>query len=217
MTRAARTACSIALVAVLGGPALVGPRRCEAGPAVDPQTEVARRWFEQANRAYDKAKFDEALSLYEKAFDAKPFPAFLFNMGQCEKYLGHWQKAEFLYTRYLSSLDAKAKDRKLVQGLIDEMREKQRAQQPAPPPAVRPDGGAPPPPPVPSERPSEAAAPPDGGIPAVAPPAPPTPIYKQWWLWTAVGAVVAGGTAAILLSTPSTSYPTGSLPPIDVR
>ena len=29
----------------------------------------------------------------------------------------------------------------------------------------------------------------------------PSPIYKQWWLWTAIGAVVVGGTVAAVAAT----------------
>lgn len=71
-----------------------------------------------------------------------------------------------------------------------------------------------------AEPPPPAAPPPSASPPAAAPPAPaaslvaapapaPTseqPIYKKWWLWTAVGVVVLGGViTAIALSSGSSS------------
>lgn len=38
------------------------------------------------------------------------------------------------------------------------------------------------------------------GYPPAPPRRPPTPLYKKWWLWTIVGAVVVGGTIAIAAS-----------------
>ncbi len=36
---------------------------------------------------------------------------------------------------------------------------------------------------------------------SVLPSTPPTPVYKKWWLWTAVGAIVAGATVGIVVGT----------------
>jgi tetratricopeptide (TPR) repeat protein len=52
-------------------------------------------------------------------------------------------------------------------------------------------------------------------VPADRPP--PTPLYKRWWLWTAVGAVVAAGvvTAAVLGSRePGVEGPSAQLPSV---
>ena len=130
------------LVLCIGGLA-VWPAPGVAGPPASPApaaVAAARRYFEEANRAYDKAQFSEALKLYSKAFDLTQYPAFLFNMGQCEKYLGHWDKAEFLYTRYLA-LDPKPRDPQLVKDLIAEMRARQKPVTPPPTPTDGPFAG----------------------------------------------------------------------------
>ena len=76
----------------------------------------------------------------------------------------------------------------------------------AAPPAARPDPAAAlPPATAPAARPASAAAVPQGGfddIPedfpmeTLAPAPAKKPVYKQWWLWTVVGLVVAGGATA---------------------
>ncbi len=51
--------------------------------------------------------------------------------------------------------------------------------------------------------PASSSAPAGATLTETAPPAEETagkPIYKKWWFWTAVGAVAAGGVAAVLLS-----------------
>ena len=46
-------------------------------------------------------RFDEALEQYEKAFEAKPLPGFLFNIAQCHRNLGNIDQAIFSYRKYL--------------------------------------------------------------------------------------------------------------------
>ena len=49
--------------------------------------------------------------------------------------------------------------------------------------------------------------------------APATPVYRRWWLWTAVALVVAGGVTAIVLATDHGAgpLPMGALGTIDAR
>jgi hypothetical protein len=54
-------------------------------------------------------------------------------------------------------------------------------------------------------------------VTATAPQPAATPVYKRWWFWTGVGAVVVGGAVtAFFLTRPKTVTP-GSLDPIDGR
>lgn len=55
-----------------------------------------------------------------------------------------------------------------------------------------PDSAEPPPPPAPSPSPSATG---NALVAEHAPPPARTPVYKKWWLWTAVGAVVVAGVA----------------------
>ena len=141
-----------------------GPR---AAHADDLATRAARRHFERGEKLFALGKFDDALDEYQKAFDAKPIPDFLFNIGQCYRNLGDLEQAIFSFKKYLK-LEPDAPNKAAVDTLIAELEDKQARGEGAKlvkrPPA---------PPPPPAEH---------------------TPIYKQWWFWTGVAVVgVAGG------------------------
>ena len=135
--------------------------------AEDPATRASKRHFDRGEKLFALGKFDEALDEYQKAFDAKPIPDFLFNIGQCYRNLGDYQQAIFSFKKYLK-LEPDAPDKEQVEKLIDELEEKQergegqrligKKQEPPPPP----------------------------------PPAASTPFYKKWWFWTGVAVVGAG-------------------------
>jgi tetratricopeptide (TPR) repeat protein len=61
----------------------------------------ARRKIADAQKEYDLGEFGRALELYSEAYRLDPIPAFLFNIGQCHRQLGHWERAVFFYRRYL--------------------------------------------------------------------------------------------------------------------
>ncbi|MDB4954240.1 MAG: hypothetical protein JWO36_1809, partial [Myxococcales bacterium] len=46
--------------------------------ADDPATRSAKRHFERGEKLFALGKFDESLDEYQKAFDAKPIPDFLY-------------------------------------------------------------------------------------------------------------------------------------------
>jgi hypothetical protein len=217
----------------------------------------ARTLYERAEKSFDLGKFAEALADYQAAYEAKPLPGFLFNIAQCYRNMGNFERARFFFRRYLT-LEPHAPNHRRVEELISEMSRQLDAQTAAaatnsPPATAPPPTAAPPLPmaaarslPVPSPGPPPAEAPPAAPVvvPSPSPPPPPSaapavesaapsvplltetapppepshrPIWKRWWFWTGVGAVVAGGVvAAILLSRPQTVTP-GTLEPIDGR
>ena len=135
--------------------------------ADDPTMRSAKRHFERGEKLFALGKFDQALDEYQEAFDAKPIPDFLFNIGQCYRNLGDYQQAIFSYKKFLK-LDPETPNREHVQELIADLQEKI-------------DQGD-------SKRFRF-----DKGPEPVAE-AGPTPIYKKWWFWTGVAVVgVAGG------------------------
>ena len=69
--------------------------------AADAPTMKARRHFEKAELAYASRRFTVALEEYGLAHEAKRLPGFLFNMAQCHKRLGDYEKAIVLYERFL--------------------------------------------------------------------------------------------------------------------
>jgi tetratricopeptide (TPR) repeat protein len=145
----------------------VSPRPAHAE---DPAMRAAKRHFEKGEKLFALGKFDEALDEYQKAYDAKPIPDFLFNIGQCYRNLEQYDQAIFSFKKYLKDVpDAPNKD--AVEKLIGDLEDKQ----------ARGEGKKivdhnPPP-----RRHHEAE----------------TPIYETWWFWTGVGVVVAAGSVGI--------------------
>jgi len=117
-----------------------------ARPALadDPATRAARRHFDRGEKLFALGKFDEALDEYQKAFDAKPIPEFLFNIGQCYRNLGDYDQAIFSYKKYLK-LEPDAPNKEAVQQLIDDLESKKEhaaakklVARPHPPPPGKP-------------------------------------------------------------------------------
>ena len=88
--------------------------------ADDPATRAARRHFERGEKLFALGKFDEALEEYQTAFDAKPLPAFLYNIGQCYRNLGDLDQAIFSFKKYLK-LEPEAENREAVERLIEDL------------------------------------------------------------------------------------------------
>lgn len=164
--------------------------------ADDAGMKAAKRHFERGQQLYALTKFREALDEYQQAYEARPIPDFLFNIGQCYRNLGDYDSAIFSYKQYLAAAPA-APHRAQVEQLIDDLQARKDqedarrlALQPRPPPAAP-------------------AAPPTS--PAPAPP-PDPPLYTRWWFWTGVGAIAAGtGVATYELTRPGSGPPSTSL------
>lgn len=93
--------------------------------ADDPATRAARRHFERGEKLFALGKFDEALEEYQTAFDAKPLPGFLYNIGQCYRNLGDYDQAIFSFEKYLK-LEPEASNKEAVERLIEDL-EQQKA------------------------------------------------------------------------------------------
>ncbi|HUL64690.1 MAG TPA: tetratricopeptide repeat protein [Burkholderiaceae bacterium] len=102
------------------------PRAAEARVALEKaregeKTEQARDAFDAAQQAVLDKRYDDALKLFEKAYDLKPMPEFLYNQAYCHEMLGHNYQAISLYGQYLAAAPD-AKDAGKVRGHIAEMR-----------------------------------------------------------------------------------------------
>ena len=168
-----RALARLACVAVLAVTAMLAaaPR----AHAEDAATKIAKKHFYEGEKLFALGRFADALKEYEAAFDAKPLPAFLFNIGQCHRNLHDYDAAIFSYRKYLT-LEPNAPNKAEVEDLIRELEDAQareRAEQ--------------------DQRDTDAAR------AAVHAQSESHPIYTRWWLWTGVG-VVAAGTTALLLT-----------------
>jgi hypothetical protein len=172
----------------------------------------ARSEFQKAQKAYDLGRFSDALEGYSEAYRLDPRPAFLFNIAQCHRQLGDYEKSAFFFKRYLSYFpDSKAPNQSVVDDLIIEVTRKavdaRRKQEEAKAPADAPVN----PPPL-ATAPIGPAA---GGLqPSTVEEA--RPVVTRWWFWTSVGVVVTTAVVtAVLVSRP---HPRGTtLEPGDLR
>jgi hypothetical protein len=228
--------------------ALAGAARAAGGASLDDEKR-ARALYESAEKSFDVGKFAEALTDYQAAYEAKPLPGFLFNIAQCYRNMGNYERARFFFRRYLA-LDPHAPNHRRVEELISEMTKQLDAQAaaaaaapaatpttppPAPTPPIEPVAPSPTPSAAPGSEAAPAPSPAASAVPPLPAPEPETspaatltatapepserrPVYKRWWFWTGVGAVVVGGAvAAFFLTRQPEATPPGTLQPIDGR
>ena len=207
MRRAVATAV-LFVAALAAGTSVAGEASAEERPG--------RALFKSAEAKFNVGRFDEALVDYQAAYDAEPLPAFLFNIGQCYRNMGNYERAQFFFRRY-TALDPRNPNRHAAERLIAEM-DRLAGERPAPAPGEEP---APPMPslaaPVPAGDAHPPAAYPRSSVATKtddndARP----PVYRRAWFWVAVSAaVVAGGAAAAFAV--RQDDPRSSLRPIDAR
>jgi tetratricopeptide (TPR) repeat protein len=151
----------------------------------------ARQHFEQGSSLYDLGKFREAAREYEEAYKLKNDPALLFNIGQAYRGAGADREAVTAYRSYLRKVPD-APNRGEVEAHIARLQKKiDQQQQTAPPPVDN------------SQRTQQQQqqANPQLTTTTTTSRAERPPLYKRWWLWTAVGgAVVAGAVVAIAVA-----------------
>ncbi len=200
------------------------PKPVAETPTGDPATDDAKKLYRQAELEYKLGRFDDALRLFSKAYETKPIPGFLFNIGQCHFNLKNWERAVFFYQGYLRDLpnapNRAAADSQLAIAWHEFQKQQRLARKNK---TDAPADTATPAPIPPKQIVAAPSAPEPATAPASAPaPAPEveasTPVYKKWWLWTIVGVVVAGGAAtavALVLTQPTKTAP--APPTVDWR
>jgi len=215
--------------------ALIAAVPASPGQTKSTTDERARQKFSTAQRAYKAGDFEFALAAYSEAYELKPHPGFLFNIAQCHRHLGHYERAEFFYRQYLSLASLTSADSKLVRSLISEV-EMRRAERERGQPNDIQDGRSGEPPVL---APSHETAPVARGqleipaqtvelnqVAAQAARTSPVPVSgathgsqqltKQWWFWTGIGVLVVGvGSSIYFASEPKTRATT--LPAINGR
>jgi hypothetical protein len=145
-------------------------------PAPDKGLNAAKEAFEAAQASFVRGDFAVAAEKFLAAYEAKPFPAFLFNVAVSYEKSKQLENAKLYFERYLEK-DPNASDAAQVKLRLDVIN-KLLAPPPPPPPApppgtsTSPDGGAAPPATPPVGTPAPGGAPPPGAPlpPAVTPP-----------------------------------------------
>jgi len=169
----------VAALALVAGVAVTAiPVEAAADTAEDRDLLRAKKLHREGEKLFALGKFAGALEKYEAAFEAKPIPAFLFNIGQCHRNLGDFDAAIFSFRKYLK-LAPDAKNRDAVLEYIDELEREKQKSSASDLDLIRPEPDPDPQPPRDDRK---------------------KPIYKKWWFWGGVAVVGAGviGTAVVL-------------------
>ena len=177
---------ALALVLLVGGTALA------ADPTLGtPEANAeAKRLYLSATRHFDLSEYPAALDDFKQAFRYKDDAVFLYNIAQCYRIMNKNDDALAFYRSYLRRLP-EAPNRAEVEAKIVALQEAIATQEKA---RTTPKQGLETPDSVQTPPPPDANA--NNTLVATSTPPPKkTPVYKKWWLWTAVGGVVVVGVA----------------------
>jgi tetratricopeptide (TPR) repeat protein len=169
--------------------------------------QTAETHYEKGMKAYTLGHFPEAIEEFEKAYEMRSEPIFLYNIAQSHRQNNAPQRAIFFYRRYLEA-DPNVKNRPEIEKRIKDMetqlnaqKEKERAgatMTPAPPTAAQPT--TPPPATAPQPVPT---APPVAPAPAatdqITQPAPVESAQQGRGLRIAGMATAGAGVAAVVV------------------
>ena len=156
------------------------------------QLNRAKQLNKDGERLFNLGKFKEAAAAYAKAHEAVPLPGFLHNLGQCHARMDtvrELEKAVFYFESYLTRQPGAPNSAEVTEEIarlerkIETLRDYKK-------PVLLGVNGRP--------------------LARTAQPATETPIYKKWWFWTIVGAVVAGAAAGTVVA-----LQPGENPPVD--
>jgi tetratricopeptide (TPR) repeat protein len=167
--------------------------------AAEDAERAARAHFRRGETHFAMGRFAQALKEYQAAYELKPLPGFLFNIGQCHRNLGELEEAVFSFKRYLR-LKPDAGNHAAVEELVVDLERQLAAQKATRPPTLTGPTG-----------PTGPFLPP--------PPPPPPPVYKRWWFWTGIAAVAAGAAVGIYFGARprAAGPPTSALGNIDFK
>jgi tetratricopeptide (TPR) repeat protein len=79
---------------------------------------TARQAYDKGVKQYNLGEYEAALKAFTDAYDEFPDPTLLYNLAQCQRQLGHRQKAITLYKSYLRETDGKTQNAGEVKRLI---------------------------------------------------------------------------------------------------
>jgi tetratricopeptide (TPR) repeat protein len=172
---------ALAVALVLAVTSLAAPSAVRADDlAVDDRAAArAKKLYAEGDKLFNLGKFAAALVKFEKAYEAKPIPGLLFNIGQCHRNLDDYDAAIFSFRKYLKLLPDAA-NRDAVLEYIDELEREKQKKSSSDLSLIAPD--------------TDTDRQVDKG------PGKSKPIYKKWWFWGGIAAVGAGVTGALVLS-----------------
>jgi tetratricopeptide (TPR) repeat protein len=181
--------------------------------AAEPPEERARSLAAEGRKAFEAEDYALAIERYEAAYQLKPAPGLLFNIGQCHRKAGRYDEALGYFRRYLDSMPPQSQA-KVTEEVIAEV-EAQRYERLKQEAAERTRQ---------AEELRVAAARAEAELASQRlafelsrREAPPTPLTQRWYLWAGVAAVViAGAVTATAVATAPRPAPT-TFPDINAR
>lgn len=153
----------------------------------------AQRAYQRGLKHYNLSQWQAALEAFQAAYLAKPDPALLFNIGQCQRQLADYRNAANSFRAFLREQpNIAATQQTQVEGLLLQMEQAQQEARASQPPQglVAPPSAEPGPS---SESAATVGEAPTATTTATTSPVVKRPLYKKWWLWTAVGGVLVVG------------------------
>ena len=155
----------------------------------------AREQFHAGQAAYANGRYEQALGAFSEAYGLQPVPGFLFNIAQCHRQLGNYERAAVFYQQYLD-LSPSSANTATVRALLGEIEasEKERKHRLAQQQRLRaildtPTGPSP-------LQSALAGNRRDAGLTQPGPSG--DSIFTKWWFWTGMGAIALGTTTYIL-------------------
>jgi len=189
---------SVAVLTALAIFLVVG-RAASAETKEDRDRDVAREATRQATAAFNLGQYDEAATLYEKAYKLVSDPILLYDLGQTYRLANKLDKALVAYRSYLRTAPEDAPNRPKVKQWVSELewtstlQSKHEVQKTESlPPVALPPAPATPAPAAPS---TSARTDLVAQVPSQQPPSPAS--WKKWAPWAGVGVTAALGIATI--------------------
>jgi len=164
--------------------------------ASDANEDVARSLFQAGKAAYESGNYSDALSFFEQAYARSKRAELLYNIGQAADRLRRDDTAIESFTKYLEQTPDAA-NRAEVEKRVKALQEARSARQQQPPQTEVV--------PTPEQTAQQSLTAPTLDSSDIAKTeltqgsADNTPVTEKWWFWTAVGAVVVGGTVTALV------------------
>ena len=117
-------------------------RRVQRGQAERRERNTAESHYQRGMKAYTLGKFPEAIEEFEKAYELRSEPIFLYNIAQSHRQNNSPQRAIFFYRRYLEA-EPQAKNRADIEQRIQDLQanlngKPENAAEPAPVPEEAP-------------------------------------------------------------------------------
>jgi iron complex outermembrane receptor protein len=185
------TVCALTVVAVLAS----SGKRALASSDDSGQRAEARHHYQAGLAHFNLREYKPAIDEFQAAYRLLPDPVFLYNLGQAYRLDDNPDQALYFYRAYLRTSEDAPNRREVedrIKALQKVIADKQKLA--TPPDHALPPNGQQATPPAKPQAPTRAVA---ANNPATARPARATPLYKRWWLWTAVGVVVAGAAVGV--------------------